>query len=231
MRGRVKKSWGAWGISFLIVAAAAAPAQADWQGTMRMYGKGTEGAKGKIFYKGKKMRMDINLRGQETTMLMDNTAAGAKGPKAMMLMHKQKLIMETQGDPVQAQSVMCDPKDADACLSKNGFKKVRSEMMLGHMCDVYEGSRDKGGKKGIQRLWRPKNLKEVFMVKIEGVQEGQPPAGMEFHDIKVAAIADSVFAVPAGYNRMPDLSAMMKGMGGKMPPGGMPPGAMPPSGR
>lgn len=191
-------------------------ALADWQGKMIMTSPdlGTP-MRGAISAKGTKLRMDMGSKEQRMTTITD-----MKSRKVIMLMHAQKMKMESTYDPSK-QGVACSTNDIDACFRDQGFKKTGSDTANGHACDVYEGvQKTEDGKKVHQKIWRPKRLKEVVMVRAVSRLDGSKPVTIDITDIKVGKIPDSAFKVPAGYNAMPDMSKMLKGM--KIPGGGVP---------
>src|SRR5690606_6369293 len=114
--------------------------------------------------------------------------------------------MESPYDPAK-QGVACSTDDIDGCFRKQGFKKTGSESVNGHACDIYEGvQKTSDGKKIHQKIWRPKKLKEVAMVRAVTRIEGTKPVTIDITGIKAGNLPDSAFAVPKGYGAMPDMS-------------------------
>lgn len=193
-------------VALLLSLAAPSIGHADWKGTLDVQGAGGKGKdqQGKIFAQGGKIRFEMNAQGHEMIVITD-----IKGKSAAMLMPAQKIAMEMPVGKADKDMVTCSTDDIEGCLKTKGFKKTGSDTVDGHPCAVYEADQDHNGVKSHQKLWRPTDMKEVFMIKSVSHVESRDIT-TTIKDIKFDKLAASLFTVPADYKKMqmPDMSAM-----------------------
>jgi len=162
--------------------------------------------KGVFKVHGQVMRYDTEIQGQKMGTLID-----MKAQKVTILMTAQKMAMDTSFDPAQ-HGPACATDDWTACLTKQGFKRTGQETVNGHPCELYEGSHVIKGKKYLQKLWRPTDLKEAPMMRsVTQTDEGEVMR-MEITDLKTVQFSAADFQVPAGYQKLGNMENLMKGM-------------------
>ena len=144
---------------------------------------------GKIFVKGHNYRQEMNTMGQKQVMIFDgNKQTGwILMPSANMYMDLPKL---TEGN-----SPVTDPKE----LEKKATKKYLGEETInGHKCKKYLFVfKDSPGTKMTQ--WISTRLEYPIKMIVEG-QRGRMVR--EIKNIKETSVSNSLFAVPAGYQKM-----------------------------
>jgi outer membrane lipoprotein-sorting protein len=184
---------------FFLMASLVAPmaALADWQGNLTVTSAGKEGGTGKIFAKGGKLRFEMESQGRKMAVLVDT-----KSRQAHMLMPEQKLAMEVPDSMATQKMVACSTEDVDGCFKKKGYKEVGKETVDGHPCVILEGTETNGGKKVVQKVWRPKDMKEVFMLKSLSKLDDGKEVQTTVSDVKLSKVDDSLFKVPADYKKM-----------------------------
>ena len=162
---------------------------------------------GKIYVKGKNMRME-GAMGQGTTIVNGETGT------VWVLQPEQKMYMEMKKGAQTA-----PPAESDEELAKIADKKfLGTETVNGYQCEknLYT-YRDKS--LGTMTQWYSKKL--GYLVKmIHSSAQGETT--FEYRNIKEGGVADSLFQVPAGYTKMemPGMPpGMGKGMGQGMGPG------------
>lgn len=158
----------------------------------------------KIFYKDTKMRMESTGKGQGGINII------RPDKKVMwMVMPEQKSYMEMALDMSKRdiQSKLRDPNIkvdkefiADDVVDKHPAKKY-------HMTITTEGKKEKSG-----YVWEATDLGN-FPVKYEAEDK---KTSTVWKNIKNGGVSDSVFEVPAGYQKM-TMSTVPEGMGGGMP--------------
>lgn len=160
---------------------------------------------GKIYVKGNKMRQEITMGTQKHVSII-------RGDKKVtwLLFPEQKAYMEVEykePEPVTASAIEEISKD------RANRRLVGKETVNGYLCDKYELIyQDKSI--GTQTVWISKKL--GVMVKMEQTASGFPMS-MEFKNIVVKDVPDSVFEIPAGYSKM-SMPGMPTGEGWPAPP-------------
>lgn len=197
-------------IILTFVALASAPlffsptAQADWQGNLKVDADGMDAAAkkagagaGKIFSSKEKIRVEMEAMGQSVVILGD-----VKGKGGSMLMPAQKLVMDLPPAMAEKKMLTCSSDDIEGCLKQKKYKKTGSEKIDGHPCDIWEGEEANAEHKIKQKIWRPTDLKEVFMVKSVTTTEEGKTITTTIKDVKIGKLDASLFKVPAGFNKM-----------------------------
>lgn len=136
-------------------------------------------AQGKLFVKGKKVRMETNSGGATSVSMITLY----DGQKAYVYFPSQNMAMISSASDVQAQMPM--PKD-DAEFDK---KIVGQEVIDGKLCDIYQLQDRKGG---AYKVWIARDLD--FPLKSEA-------GGMKtyYKNVQVnVALEDSIFELPKG---------------------------------
>jgi hypothetical protein len=194
-------------VAFVAFQLAPQGAFADWKGTLEVHG--AEGAKkppmpGKIFAKDSKLRVEVQAHGQDAVIIAD-----VKGGKASMLMPAQKLAMDLPASMEDKKIVSCPTGNVIGCLKSKGYKQTGTETVDGYPCAIWEGVETHGTHKTHQKIWQPTSLKEVFMIKSLTRTEKGHEILTRIKDIQVSKLDDSLFKVPAGFQRMqmPDFGA------------------------
>jgi uncharacterized protein DUF4412 len=195
------------GCAFVLLVSIAAPSagHADWKGTINIQGAGNDKVtSGMIFAQRGKVRFEMNAQGHPMIVITD-----VKGQSASMLMPAQKMAMEMPAALADKKMISCSVDDIEGCLKTKGFKKTGDDTVDGHPCAVYEADSAAGETKAHQKLWRPTDMKEVFMIKSVSVAENREVT-MTIKDIKFGKLETSLFTVPADYKKMqmPDLGAL-----------------------
>lgn len=154
---------------------------------------------GKVFVKGKNMRMEMNTPGGAVV----NIVLPDEG-KALMLRPKEKMYMEMSAN---ASAAVSSAPDED-WEKKATRKHLGTENMNGYLCDKYEIIyHDKSMGKTTQWI-SPKLSYPIKMVH----QGQQGEVITEYKNIKENGISDSLFQVPAGYQKM-QIPSTGQGMG------------------
>jgi outer membrane lipoprotein-sorting protein len=200
-------------LAFLFLAAPSI-SRADWQGTVEVQGqtgkeKDDRVETGKIFAQGGKIRFEMKAHDHDMIVITD-----IKGQSAAMLMPAQKMAMEMPAAKANKDMVTCSTNDVDECLKTKGFKKTGSDTIDGHPCAIYEADGEHNGTKSHQKLWRPTDMKEVFMLKtVTHSEHGEMT--MLIKNVKLGKLETALFTVPSDYKKMqmPDMSAMMHQQG------------------
>jgi hypothetical protein len=154
---------------------------------------------GKVFIKGKKMRMEMNTPGNKMVHIML-----PEENKTIMLMTKEKMYMEMTAVNNPSSSPSLNKEDLEKVAT---LKQLGTETINGYLCDTYQVIfHDK--KQGTTTQWYSKKLN--FPIKM--VSQG--PHGdvvTEYQNIKEGSVPDSSFIIPPGYKQMP--MAGMEGHG------------------
>ncbi len=179
------------GLVFMVANALAADFQAD----MIQRTQGME-LKGKIYVKGKKSRVDMNMMGQPT-----RTISRLDKQTVWVVQPNQGFYMEMPVNPGSPE-LIGDDKELQKYASK---KKVGSETVNGHKCDKYEITYHDPGL-GKMTTWISKKLN--FPIKV--IQKGpQGQSTVEYRNIQTGNVKDSLFELPPGLQKM-----QMPAMGG-----------------
>ena len=196
-------------------------AHADWEGNFStiVTERSAPEVSGMIHMKKDKLKLDANRPAQATTI------ADLQLKKAWILLPAQKMLMETDFQQVEKTSLFCGSEGVDACLKKQGYKKVGNETVNSYPSTVYETEKTSpDGKKTKIKIWRPDQLKEVPAVKsvVTDLSSGST-VETTFTNIKIALQPDSLFTVPKGYQSMGSpqdlIKNLSKGLGGIKLPG------------
>jgi hypothetical protein len=176
-------------------------ARADWQGDLKMSGDGASQAamsgNGKIFAKGTKLRLEMSTAGHALTVIADTA-----NNKGFVLMDAQHLAMEMSAQMASGQVALCSTKDVEGCFKRKGYKVTGKETYGGHPCVIYEGTEKSGKTTVAQKIWRPTDLKEVFMLKMVSKADNGKEVIAELSGVKTSKLQDSIFKVPTGYKMM-----------------------------
>ena len=159
---------------------------------------------GKVFIKGKKMRMEMTTPGNKMVHIMLS-----EENKTIILMTKEKMYMEMTAVNKPGASPSANKADLEKVAT---LKQLGTETINGYLCDKYQVIfQDK--KQGASTQWYSKKLD--FPLKM--VSQGPHGASVtEYQNIKEGTVSDSSFIIPPGYQQMP-----MAGMGGHGMPHGM----------
>lgn len=168
---------------FVLVSLASA---AEFSAMVVSKAKGEE-MQGKVFVKGDKMRNEINMDGQTNI-----TITRPDKKVVWVAMPQQKMYMEMPlSDKMQQQIALKDPE------VRARMKHLGTETVNGYECDKYEMSNMVEGKTVTQHVWVAKK----FGLPIKSMTT-DGSMSMEYRDIKVGGVADSVFEMPQGYQKM-----------------------------
>jgi outer membrane lipoprotein-sorting protein len=167
-----------------------------------------ETVKGKIYFAGKKTRMDMNAQGHQSRIITDSQAQ-----KSYIVMPEQQMYMEHDlAQMAGHRDNMPDlkPRDlANPCAGTADYScaKVGSETVNGRSCDKW---RFTAKKKGVSNMtvW----IDQKSMVPIRSASDD----GSQFDmlNFKEEHQDPSLFEIPAGYQKMGGFGGMM---GGRMP--------------
>lgn len=157
------------------------PAKAvEFSADMFIQPKGDEAMTGKIFVKGDKVRQETSEEGETQIMII-------RPDKKLtwMLTPEEKTYMEM---PYQAEDKTFEEWTAD---KEQKSKLLGEETVSGLACKKFESVED--GEKTY--FWISKQF--PFPIKVEDAE-----VTMEYRNIKAEPIADSLFELPAGYEKM-----------------------------
>ncbi|MDT8066709.1 MAG: DUF4412 domain-containing protein [Terriglobia bacterium] len=162
--------------------------------------------KGKMFFGGTNIRIDMESPGGPVSNITDITAK-----KNYMVMHNSQMYMEHDlskpgpmgRGPQMPQIRQFDPTNPCANRTDMTCKQVGSETVNGRSCDKWEFSK---GSQLEETNWIDKKLHvPVKSVHADGTS-------WELQNIKEGAQPDKLFEIPAGYQKL-DMGGMMRGMG------------------
>ena len=146
-------------------------------------------SKGKVFVKGENFRQEL-MKGGEKTITIFQVDKGV----TVVLMPKERMYMEM---PATAQKDMApiDPKE----MEKAGEKKyLGKETVNGYKCEKYRyTSQDPAA--GTTIMWFSKKLNFPIKMEMEGPSASM---SMEYKNIQEKKVPDSLFKIPAGYQKM-----------------------------
>jgi hypothetical protein len=149
--------------------------------------QGVDSTAGKIFVKDNKYRMELNQRGHDFVVIVDQDSN-----VTYLLMPPEKIYMDMPTD--DQMSLMNDPFQGLKYAINHGTETfLTSERVGGQNCDKYSVSIDSNK---IVTYWRLKRFN--FPVKIVG--SVAPHNTMEMSNIKIAALPDSLFVVPEDFD-------------------------------
>jgi len=157
---------------------------------------------GKVFIKGKKMRMEMNAPGNKMVHIML-----PEENKTIILMTEEKMYMEMVAAYKPSSSPSSNKEDLEKVAT---LKQLGTETINGYLCDTYQVIfHDKN--QGTMTQWYSEKLN--FPIKM--ISQGpQGEVVTEYQNIKEGTVPDSSFLIPPGYQPMP-------GMGGHSMPHGM----------
>jgi outer membrane lipoprotein-sorting protein len=159
---------------------------------------------GKVFIKGKKMRMEMDTPGNKMVHIML-----PEQKKTIMLMTKEKMYMEMTAANNPGSSPSSDKEELEKIAT---VKQLGTETINGYLCDKLQVIfHDKN--QGTSTQWVSKKLN--FPIKMVS-QTPHGEAVTEYQNIKEGSVPDSSFIIPPGYQQMP-----MAGMGGHGMPQGI----------
>ncbi len=174
------------GLAIMFCLAAFVAQAAEFSVTMVSQAHG-QSMQGKVFFKGDKMRNEMNMGG-ETNI----TITRPDKKIVWVIMPQKKMYMEMPlTDQMHQKMMMKEPSD------RAKMKHLGAETINGFDCDKYEISTEYNGKTLKQTAWIAKKLgMPIKSVSADGSMT------MEYRDIKVGGVADSVFELPTGYQKM-----------------------------
>ncbi len=142
---------------------------------------------GKVFMKGQKIRNEFQAGGET------NISIVRPDKKVVwMLMPGEKMYMEMPiTEETQEKILIKKPED------QAKMKLLGTETVNGFECDKYEVDASQQGQSVKQFVWIAKKLQmPIKSVTADGSMS------MEYRDIKVGGVPDSVFELPQGYEKM-----------------------------
>ena len=206
MNHRTQKLFIAVTIVFLLLClgASAQVGLSPFSGDMTMKPKQGEGMKGKIYFSGNKMRMDMNARGHQSIMINDIASK-----IVYMVMPEQKMYMEmragqgmTPHGPKMPDLKSYDPDHPCAGEPDMTCEKIGTETVNDRSTEKWVFKNAKSG--STTTAWIDRKLHfPVKSVTNDGTE-------MDLTNIQEGASAASMFEVPAGYRKF-DVGAMMGG--------------------
>jgi outer membrane lipoprotein-sorting protein len=195
MPGYPKTKSCLWLIVLLILALPALTQAAEFSAEIAMQGNNTPATHGKVYIKGNKFRQEFDMGGVKHISIM-------RGDKQVvwMVIPDQKVYMEMALTPQAKAKMMKMPQD------QAKMKLLGTETVNGYEADKYEATGTKG-QASKEYVWVAKKLgMPLKMTSADG------SFSMEYKNIKEGNVPDSVFEVPAGYQKMS--MPMGMGMGG-----------------
>jgi len=200
-------------------------ALADWETDVKITGTNDPlhahgsgpASLGKAYMKGSKLRMDTNGSPKgNLSLIFDHEAK-----KMLTIQHDAKRVIELNMGDLGALSggkekdlyANCNPKEgATRCLSSMGYKKTGAEKVNGFDCEIYE--RTSSGTDGGNRtkIWHPRGMEEVPSIRVVHTgSDGHVLQQIDFLNLQSKPVADTVFAIPAGYKKQ-DMGGMLRGL-------------------
>ena len=177
-------------ISFLIIGLGiAAPSHAG-EFSADMIQKSPMGnSEGKVFVKGENLRQEMNIGGEKQIMIFQKD----KGI-VWVLMPELKMYMEmTAGG--QQNMAPPTPEEMENMAEK---KYLGQEKMNGYKCKKYRFT-PRDPSVGTTTMWISNKLN--FPIKTE-MKSSSGPIIMEYKNIQEKKVPDSLFKIPAGYQKM-----------------------------
>lgn len=146
-------------------------------------------SEGKVFVKGEKFRHEMTMGGQKQIMIFQKE----KGI-VWVLMPQLKMYMEMTAG---GQQDMSPPTPEE--MEKMGDKKyLGEEKVNGYKCKKYRYTPNDPSV-GPATMWISKKLNFPIKTEMEG---SSGPMSMEYKNIQEKKIPDSLFTLPAGYQKM-----------------------------
>ena len=177
-------------ISFLIIGLGiAAPSHAG-EFSADMIQKSPMGnSEGKVFVKGENLRQEMNIGGEKQIMIFQKD----KGI-VWVLMPELKMYMEMTAG---GQQNMAPPTPGE--MEKMGDKKyLGEEKVNGYKCKKYRYTSNDPSV-GTTTMWISKKLNFPIKTEMEG---SSGPMSMEYKNIQEKKLPESLFEIPAGYQKM-----------------------------
>ena len=144
---------------------------------------------GKVFVKGENFRQEMNMGGQNQIMIFQKE----KGV-VWILMPGQRMYMEMAAGGEQN---MAPPTPEE--MEKMGDKKyLGEEKVNGYKCKKYSYTSNDPSV-GTTTMWISKKLNFPIKTEMEG---SSGPMSMEYKNIQEKKLPDSLFNIPAGYQKM-----------------------------
>jgi outer membrane lipoprotein-sorting protein len=172
-----------WLLVLLILALPAWTHAAEFSAEIAMQGHTPE-THGKVYIKGNKFRQEFEMGGQKHISIM-------RGDKQVvwMVIPDQKMYMEMPLTSRAKARMLAMPQD------QAKMKLLGTETVNGYETDKYEVAGTKDQDK--EYLWMAKKLGiPIKMSTADG------SFSMEYQNIKQGGVSDSLFEVPAGYQKM-----------------------------
>jgi len=145
--------------------------------------------KGKVFVKGEKFRQEMNMGGKKQIMIFQKD----KGV-VWVLMPEQRMYMEISAGG-QQNMAPATPEE----MEKMGDKKyLGKEKVNGYKCKKYRYTSNDPSV-GTTTMWISKKLNFPIKTEMEG---SSGPMSMEYKNIQEKKIPESLFKIPAGYQKM-----------------------------
>ncbi len=181
-----KRAIYCWLILFIILTFPGWVQAAEFSAQMVTQGADSEGLQGKVYVKGNKIRQEfVGGEGAHISILRPDKKV------VWMLMPDQKIYMEMPLTPQTSAKMMQAPQD------QSRMKLVGTEEVNGYAADKYEATDQEGGKSSTQYVWVAKKL--GWPIKMTSSDNS---FAMEYRNIKEGGVSDSLFEVPAGYQKM-----------------------------
>ena len=145
--------------------------------------------KGKVFVKGENFRHEMTMGGEKQIMIFQKD----KGV-VWVLMPQLKMYMEMTAG---GQQDMAPPTPEE--MEKMGDKKyLGEEKVNGYKCKKYRYT-SKDPSVGTTTMWISKKLNFPIKTEMEG---SSGPMSMEYKNIQEKKLPESLFKIPAGYQKM-----------------------------
>ena len=144
---------------------------------------------GKVFVKGENLRQEMNMGGQNQIMIFQKE----KGV-VWILMPGQRMYMEMAAGGEQS---MAPPTLEE--MEKMGDKKyLGEEKVNGYKCKKFSYTSNDPSV-GTTTMWISKKLNFPIKTEMEG---SSGPMSMEYKNIQEKKLPESLFEIPAGYQKM-----------------------------
>lgn len=139
---------------------------------------------GKIFLKGEKTRVEVEVIGQKGITIL-------RPDRKLMyiILPPQKAYLEAPLTSEAGRNALCLAEEDQA-----GLKIIGTETLEGYICDKYEGTYQEQGKSGKFFLWMARELKRpIKMVTEDG------SVSVELRQIRQEPLAEALFEPPPGF--------------------------------
>ena len=178
------------GVSFFIIGLGIAVSGNAAEFSADMIQKSPMGnTNGKVFVKGENLRQEMNMGGQNQIMIFQKE----KGV-VWILMPGQRMYMEMAAGGEQS---MAPPTLEE--MEKMGDKKyLGEEKVNGYKCKKFSYTSNDPSV-GTTTMWISKKLNFPIKTEMEG---SSGPMSMEYKNIQEKKLPESLFEIPAGYQKM-----------------------------